>query len=186
MEYIHPKDSFIETGTINFLRLARECFFHSSIQQQCFSEDINFILVTKHSLWVLVIETLDALLRQDLEDQGVLEDLVDHLHHLCLVDLVDPRVKKRIIQRKLEVAEEISDVVTSLTTRHPQHTPQQCYICRVKHFNKCWENKHSLILCYLPTPCIRYVLELRIWEDLWGQYWIHATKALSPNWGASS
>lgn len=151
-------------------------FFHSSIQQQCFPANTNFILATKHSLWVLVIESLDVLLRQDLEDQGALEDLVDHLHHLCLVDLADPRVKKRVVQWKLEVAEEITDVVTSLTIRHPQHTLQQCYICS---FDKCltWENKQNLILYYLATPYIRYVLELRIWEDLWGQYWIYATKA---------
>lgn len=59
---------------------------------------MHLVLVTKQGLSVSVIESLDALLRQDLEDQGGLEDLVDHLHHLCLVDLVDPRVKKRIIK----------------------------------------------------------------------------------------
>jgi len=57
---------------------------------------MHLVLATKHRISVSVIESLYALLRQDLEDQGGLEDLVDHLHHLCLVDLVDPGVKKRI------------------------------------------------------------------------------------------
>lgn len=94
MENKHPKESFTKTGTIDFLPITGECFLYSAVQHQCLPADMHLVLVTKHRLPVSVIESLDALLRQDLEDQGGLEDLVDHLHHLCLVDLVDPRVKR--------------------------------------------------------------------------------------------
>lgn len=96
MKNIHPKESFIRTGIINFFLIRRECFLYSSVQHQCFPADRHLVLATKHRLLVSEIESLDALLRQDLEDQEGLEDLVDHLHHLCLVDLVDPRVKKAL------------------------------------------------------------------------------------------
>lgn len=156
-ENVHPKESFIRTGTISFLQITKECFLYSPMQHQCFPADMHLVLVTKQRLSVSVIESLDALLRQDLEDQGGLEDLVDHLHHLCLVDLVDPRVKKTIIKWTLEVAKEISEVINSLTTRDLQHTLQQFYICSCNK-RLTLENKYSLNLHCLATPHIRYLL----------------------------
>lgn len=81
-----------------FLMAHKRMFLPLFISTIVFSSRYKFHLDHKAQLMSLVIESLDALLRQDLEDQGALEDLEDHLHHLCLVDLVDPRVKKRIIQ----------------------------------------------------------------------------------------
>lgn len=152
-----PRRVSSELGPSVSCRSQEKVSFYSPMQHQCFPADMHLVLVTKQGLSVSVIESLDALLRQDLEDQGGLEDLVDHLHHLCLVDLVDPRVKKRIIKWTLEVAKEISEVINSLTTRDLQHTLQQFYICS---FNK-WltlENKYSLNLHCLATPHIRYLL----------------------------
>lgn len=46
-----------------------------------------------HHKTTSINKTLDALLRQDREDQGALGGLVDHLHHHYLVGLVDPMGK---------------------------------------------------------------------------------------------
>lgn len=92
-----PKKSSTGTQTTNLMLITQDCFLYSPVQCQCFPVNIHLI-VTKQRLSISVMKSLDVLLRQDLEDQGGLEDLVDHLHHLCLVDLVDPGDKTRIIK----------------------------------------------------------------------------------------